>query len=87
MKWKFMAKTVGLLMAMFGVNELPVNAEKKEMELTPEQEAMDRANNDIGIGIGKEANSWDDIVKKSREEMDPEGYGGGNGSVAVSRSW
>lgn len=40
MKWKFMAKTVGLLMAMFGVNELPVNAEKKEMELTPEQEAM-----------------------------------------------
>lgn len=39
MKWKFMAKTVGFLVALFGTTELPVNAEKKEMELTPEQEA------------------------------------------------
>ena len=34
-----MAKTVGFLVALFGTTELPVNAEKKEMELTPEQEA------------------------------------------------
>ncbi|WP_445458424.1 hypothetical protein [Flavobacterium sp. HNIBRBA15423] len=40
MKWKFMAKTVAALIALFGTSELPVNAEKKEMELTPEQEAL-----------------------------------------------
>jgi hypothetical protein len=40
MKWKFMAKTVGFLIALFGTTELPVNAENRTMELTPEQEAM-----------------------------------------------
>ena len=39
MKWKFMAKTVSFLVALFGVAELPVNAETKQMELSPEQEA------------------------------------------------
>ncbi len=43
MKWKFMGKTVGFLLAMFGLDELPVNAERKEMELTPEQEAQAKA--------------------------------------------
>ena len=40
MKWKFMARTVGFLVALFGVQALPLNAENKEMELTPEQEAL-----------------------------------------------
>ncbi len=35
-----MAQTVGFLVALFGTTDLPVNAEKKEMELTPEQEAL-----------------------------------------------
>jgi hypothetical protein len=42
MKWKFMATTVGFLVALFGTKELPINAENKEMELTPEQEAQAR---------------------------------------------
>jgi len=40
MKFNIMAKTVLLLNALFGTAELPVNAEKKTMELTPEQETM-----------------------------------------------
>lgn len=43
MKWKFMAKTVLFLNALFGTTELPVNAENKTMELTPDQEAMAKA--------------------------------------------
>ncbi|GAB3708567.1 hypothetical protein [Flavobacterium koreense] len=43
MKWKFMAKTVSFLVALFGTTELPVNAENRTMELTPEQEAMAKA--------------------------------------------
>jgi len=35
-----MAKTVGFLIALFGITELPVNAENRTMELTPEQEAL-----------------------------------------------
>jgi hypothetical protein len=42
MKWKFMATTVGFLVALFGTKDLPINAENKEMELTPEQEAQAR---------------------------------------------
>lgn len=40
MKWKIMGKTVAALLTLFGVSTLPVNAETKKMELTPEQEAM-----------------------------------------------
>ena len=40
MKWKFMAKTVAFLTVLFGTEALPLNAENKEMELTPEQEAL-----------------------------------------------
>lgn len=40
MKWKFMGKTVAMLLALFGVADLPVNAETKQMELTSEQEAL-----------------------------------------------
>jgi hypothetical protein len=40
MKWKFMAGTVAGMLKLFGVDRLPVNAETKKMELTPEQEAI-----------------------------------------------
>jgi hypothetical protein len=40
MKWKFMGKTVGMLLAVLGLAELPVNAETKEMNLTAEQDEM-----------------------------------------------
>lgn len=40
MKWKFMGKTVAMLLALFGVADLPVNAETKEMDLSAEQETM-----------------------------------------------
>ncbi|WP_329805422.1 hypothetical protein [Flavobacterium facile] len=43
MKWKFMGKTVAFLLTMFNLTDLPINAEKKEMELTPEQEAQAKA--------------------------------------------
>lgn len=40
MKWKFMGKTVAMLLALFGVADLPVNAETKEMNLSAEQEEL-----------------------------------------------
>lgn len=40
MKFKIMAKTVGILLGIIKAEELPVNAEKKAMELTPEQETL-----------------------------------------------
>ena len=43
MKWKFMAKTVAFLTVLFGWNEMPVNAEQKEVVFTAEQEATLKA--------------------------------------------
>lgn len=59
MKWKFMAKTVALLAVIFGTADLPINAEKKEMELTPEQEVLAKAAlgekyEDVRAAINKE---------------------------------
>jgi len=45
---------------------------------TPEAEAMDRYNNEIGVDIGKSARSWEEVIQKSREMMkadDPDGVG------------
>jgi hypothetical protein len=38
MKWKFMAKTVGMLLAFLGVDLIPLNAEGKEVAFSEEQE-------------------------------------------------
>lgn len=40
MKWKFMAKTVGFLLAALGLADLPVSAENQEMNLSAEQEEI-----------------------------------------------
>lgn len=37
---------------------------------SPEAEAMDRYNNEIGIGIGRAAKSWSDVISRSQEVMD-----------------
>lgn len=38
MKWKFMARTVAMLMAFFKIEEIPLNAEGKEVAFSAEQE-------------------------------------------------
>lgn len=38
MKWKFMAKTVGFILAALGLTDFPVNAENQEIDLSAEQE-------------------------------------------------
>lgn len=63
MKWKFMAKTVGFLVALFGIAELPVNAEKKEMELTPEQEAAAKS------ALGEKYEEVRDAINGELKEM------------------
>lgn len=40
MKWKFMAKTVGMLLAFFGIDAIPLNAEGKEVAFSTEQEKL-----------------------------------------------
>lgn len=48
MKWKFMAKTVGMLLAFFGIDSIPLNAEGKEVAFSEEQEKL------LGEKIGAE---------------------------------
>lgn len=36
---------------------------------SPESEAMDRNNNEVGIGIGKNARSWDEVVERARRAI------------------
>ena len=38
MKWKFLAKTAGLITAFLGIKEIPVNAEKKSTDFTAAQQ-------------------------------------------------
>jgi hypothetical protein len=40
MKWKFMAKTVGMLLAFFGIDAIPLNSEGKEVAFSTEQEKL-----------------------------------------------
>src|SRR6478672_8537241 len=35
----------------------------------PEHKAMDLANNEVGYGIGRNASSWNDVVRLAREAM------------------
>jgi len=47
---------------------------------TPDEEAMDRRNNEIGIQIGRAATTWGDVVAGARNAMTqaaPTGQGGG----------
>ena len=48
MKWKFMAKTVGMLLAFLGIDAIPLNAEGKEVAFSEEQEKL------LGEKIGAE---------------------------------
>ena len=48
MKWKFMAKTVGMLLAFLGIDAIPMNAEGKEVAFSTEQEKL------LGEKIGAE---------------------------------
>lgn len=43
MKLKIMARTAAIFLGIIKAEELPLNAEKKELELTPEQEALAKA--------------------------------------------
>lgn len=73
--------------AILGGHEQTGNADGQ----TPQAENMDRRNNDIGIEIGKNADSWEDVVRRSRGVMDdsrgadgglsPEAGSGGDGAV------
>ena len=36
---------------------------------SPQSEAMDRNNNEIGIDIGRNARSWEDVVRDARAEI------------------
>jgi hypothetical protein len=40
MKWKFMAKTVGMLLALFNAKEIPLNAEGTEVAFSEDQEKL-----------------------------------------------
>jgi Ca2+-binding RTX toxin-like protein len=51
--------------AILGAHEVTGNAGGQ----TPAAEAMDRANNDLGISLGKDATSWNDVVSKARNEF------------------
>jgi hypothetical protein len=46
MKWKFMAKTVGMLLAFLGISDIPLNAEGKEVAFSEEQEK--KLNDNLG---------------------------------------
>ena len=63
MKWKFMAKTVAALIALFGSSELPINAEKQEMELSAEQEAMAKK------ALGEKYEDVRNAINKELKEM------------------
>ena len=41
----------------------------------PEEKAMDRHNNEIGIGIGREVKTYDDVVQRAREKIDSAAQG------------
>lgn len=60
MKWKWMAKTVGFLLAALGIADLPVDATTKEMNLSAEQEAT--AKKLLG-------NSYEDVRKAINKEL------------------
>ena len=48
---------------------------------SPDAEAMDRHNNELGIAIGKQALSWNDVIKSARtvfDRSDRSGMGGNN---------
>lgn len=78
MKWKFMKKTVVALLGLLGVAELPVNSEKKEMELSPEQEAavkkaLGEKYEDVRAAINKELKEFaehDFDLKATQDELD-----------------
>ena len=38
MKWKFMAKTAALFMALLSIKEIPINGESKEINLDEAQQ-------------------------------------------------
>ena len=70
----------------FGEFEARCILEKHEWEgwwegQSPESEAMDRANNEIGIEIGRNAQSWDEVVTEARTKIDPEDPFGDNGGA------
>ena len=46
MKWKFMAKTVSMLLAFLGISDIPLNAEGKEVAFSEEQEK--KLNDNLG---------------------------------------
>lgn len=50
---------------------------------TPAERAMDEANNETGIDVGRNSTSWPDVVARSRREMQE----GGRASILPSDHW
>lgn len=63
MKFKIMAKTVAILLGIIKAEELPVNSEKKAMELTPEQEALAKS------ALGENYEEVRDAINGELKEM------------------
>jgi hypothetical protein len=79
MKWKFMAKTVAFLLSFLGINEMPVNAEKKEIDFSAAQEEkLKTAFNeeqlaDMKKALNKELQAMEDnslTLKAIQDEID-----------------
>jgi hypothetical protein len=79
MKWKFMARTVAFLVQLLGVSELPVNAEKKEIDFSAEQEEKLKAAfnetqmADLKKALNKELQAMEDnslTLKAIQDEID-----------------
>ncbi|HRZ32275.1 MAG TPA: hypothetical protein P5188_08210 [Flavobacterium sp.] len=79
MKWKFMAKTVAFLLSFLDVNEMPVNAEKKEIDFSAAQEEkLKTAFNeeqlaDMKKALNKELQAMEDnslTLKAIQDEID-----------------
>ena len=63
MKFTIMAKTVAIFLGIIKAEELPVNSEKKAMELTPEQEALAKS------ALGEKYEEVRDAINGELKEM------------------
>jgi hypothetical protein len=79
MKWKFMARTVAFLKVLLGVEEIPVNAEKKEIDFSAEHEEKLKAAftpeqlADMKKALNKELQAMEDnslTLKAIQDEID-----------------
>lgn len=43
--------------------------EWRERDNPPDRAAMDKHNNDVGIGIGKNARSWQEVLERARKAV------------------